>query len=60
MRWSIEVAFHSSKTHLGFEEPQGWTRKAVERTAPTAVLLYSLILLWFAHYGQRHYRPATC
>ena len=34
MRWSIEVAFHDSKQHLGFEQPQGWTRRAVERTAP--------------------------
>ena len=57
MRWSIEVAFQNSKTHLGFEQPQGWTRHAVERTAPTAMLLYSLIVLWFARQGHRHYRP---
>jgi len=56
MRWSIEVAFQNSKTHLGFEEPQGWTRQAVRRTAPTAMLLYSLIVLWFAGRGHRHYR----
>ncbi len=56
MRWSIEVAFQSSKTHLGFEEPQGWTRRAVERTAPMAMLLHTLIVLWFARYGHRHYR----
>jgi hypothetical protein len=56
-RWSIEVAFHDSKTHLGFEEPQGWTRRAVERTAPLAMLLYSLIVNWFAGEGHRHYRP---
>ncbi len=52
MRWSIEEAFQNAKMHLGFEEPQGWTRRAVERTAPTAMLLYSLIVLWFAHVGQ--------
>lgn len=57
MRWSIEVAFQSSKTHLGFEEPQGWTRRAVERTAPTAMLLYTLIVLWFARCGHRRYCP---
>jgi hypothetical protein len=60
MRWSIEVAFHDSKQHLGFEEPQGWTRRAVERTAPVAMLLYSLIVFWFARQGHRHYRPITC
>ena len=31
-RWSIEVTFHDSKQHLGFEEPQGWSRQSVERT----------------------------
>lgn len=58
-RWSIEVALHDSKTHLGFEEPQGWSRKAVQRTAPVAMLLYSLIVKWFATEGHRHYRPAS-
>ena len=56
LRWSIEETFHESKGQLGFEEPQGWTRRAVERTAPTAMVLYSLIVLWFAAEGHRHYR----
>lgn len=56
MRWSIEEANQNSKGQLGFEEPQGWTRQAVERTAPTAMLLYGLILLWFAREGHQHYR----
>lgn len=57
LRWSIEVSFHDSKMHLGFEEPQGWTRRAAERTAPIAMLLYSLVVKWFATEGHRHYRP---
>jgi hypothetical protein len=60
MRWSIEVMNHDSKQHLGFEEPQGWTRQAVERTAPLAMLLYSLIVLWFAREGHRNWRPLIC
>ena len=60
MRWSVEVAFHDSKQHLGFEQPQGWTRRAVQRTAPVAMLLYSLIVFWFVRQGHRHYRPITC
>lgn len=60
LRWSIEVAFHDSKQHLGFEEPQGWSRRAAERTAPVAMLLYSLIVYWFATEGHRHYKqPIT-
>jgi hypothetical protein len=59
-RWSLEVAFHDCKQHLGFEQPQGWSRKAVERTAPLAMLLYSLIVLWFAQEGHRDYQPLNC
>lgn len=58
LRWSIEVTFHDSKMHLGFEEPQGWTRKSVQRTAPIAMVLYSLIVLWFVQEGHRHHRKA--
>lgn len=60
MRWSVEVANHDSKQHLGFEEPQGWSRRAVERTAPLAMLLYGLIVLWFAGEGHRDWRPLDC
>jgi hypothetical protein len=56
-RWSIEESNKGGKTDLGFEEPQGWSRLAVQRTAPIAMLLYSLIVLWFARDGHRLYRP---
>jgi hypothetical protein len=56
-RWSIEESNKGGKTDLGFEEPQGWSRLAVKRTAPIAMLLYSLIVLWFARDGHRLYRP---
>jgi len=45
-RWSIEVTFHDTKQHLGIEEPQNRTRPAAQRTAPMALLLYSLIVWW--------------
>jgi SRSO17 transposase len=57
MRWAIEVTFHDAKQHLGFEQPQGWSRRAVQRTAPMAMILYSLIVLWFAKAGHRLYQP---
>lgn len=60
MRWSIEVAFHDGKQHLGFQEPQGWSRQAVQRTAPVAMLAYSLVVLWFAREGHRQYKPLEC
>jgi hypothetical protein len=60
MRWRAEVTIHDSKQHLGFEQPQGWTRRSVERTAPLAMLLYSLIVLWFAKEGHRSWQPLHC
>jgi hypothetical protein len=60
MRWSVEVTFHDSKQHLGFEQPQAWSRRAVERTAPLAMLLYSLVVLWFTREGHRSWHPLDC
>jgi len=57
MRWAIEVTFHDAKQHLGFEQPQGWTPKATQRTAPIAMLLYTLVILWFDQHGRRIYKP---
>lgn len=59
-RWSMEVTFHDSKQNLGFEEPQGWSRNAAERTAPLAMLLYSLVVVWFSREGHRYYQPPNC
>lgn len=51
-RWAIEVAFENAKGHLGFEDPQNRTRRAVERTAPIAMVMHSLVILWFAQVGH--------
>lgn len=56
-RWSIEEVNRAAKTHLGMEQPQGWSRRAVLRTAPMALLLYSFIVLWFAQVGIHAYHP---
>jgi hypothetical protein len=60
-RWSLEVTFHETKGKLGFEEPQNRTERAVERTAPFALLLYSLVVLWYVQSGHklRAARPAA-
>lgn len=60
LRWSVEVAFHDAKQHLGFGQAQGWTPRAAQRTAPVAMLLYGLILWWFDREGHRYYRPLEC
>ena len=56
-RWSIEVTFRDVKQELGFEEPPGWTRLSVERTAPTAMLLFSWVVIWFGCQGFEKLPP---
>lgn len=53
-RWSIEVTFENSKQLLGLEDPANRLPKAVERTAPLALFLYSLSIVWFHQEGHRH------
>ena len=52
-RWSLEVTFHEAKGKLGFEDPCNRTERAVERTAPLALVSYSLVVLWHVLHGQR-------
>lgn len=52
-RWAIEVTFENSKQLLGLEDPANRTELAVRRTAPMALVLYSLIVAWFHQVGHR-------
>jgi hypothetical protein len=49
----MEVTFENVKQRLGFEDPANRKEKAVRRTAPMALVLYSLIVLWFHREGHR-------
>lgn len=55
-RWAIECAFESCKQLLGFEDPANRLPAAVRRTAPMALFLYSLAIVWFHRTGHRHVR----
>src|SRR5208283_3144985 len=46
-RWAIECTFENCKQYLGLEDPANRLPLAVRRTAPMALLLYSLVVLWF-------------
>jgi hypothetical protein len=52
-RWAIEVTFENCKQLLGLAEPANRVPRAVERTAPMALVLYSLIVVWFHRVGHR-------
>jgi hypothetical protein len=55
-RWSIEVTFENCKQLLGLEDPANRKEKAVRRTAPMALVLHSLIVVWFHQTGHRYVR----
>jgi hypothetical protein len=55
-RWSIEVTFENSKQLLGLEDPANRKEKAVRRTAPMALVLHSLTVVWFHQVGHRYLR----
>ena len=52
MRWPLEVAFYNAKQFLGLQDPQNRTPLAVQRTAPLALYLHTLVILWFAEHGR--------
>ncbi len=44
-RWNIEVTFEEARRHLGVETQRHWSRRAVERTLPCLLGLFSLVTL---------------
>jgi hypothetical protein len=55
-RWALEVTFEGAKQVLGLEDAANRLPKAVRRTAPVALLLYSLVVLWFDEVGHEQVR----
>lgn len=47
-RWGVEEAIFEAKQHLGFESTRGWCSKTVNRQAPLAMLLLTLVKAWYA------------
>lgn len=44
-RWQIEVTFEEARAHLGMETQRQWSARAIERTTPIILALYSMITL---------------
>ena len=66
-RWQIEVTFAETRAHLGVETQRQWSDKAIVRTTPALLGLYSLVSLWACDlltgtatpYAAAWYRKAT-
>ena len=44
-RWQLEVTFHEVRDHLGVETQRQWSDKAIARTTPCLLGLFSLVTL---------------
>lgn len=53
LRWSLEVTFQETKGKLGLQDPQNRTERAVERTAPMALWVYTLTVIWYLGLDKR-------
>ena len=47
-RWQMETTFQGLRQRLGFETQRHWSERAIRRTAPALLGLFSLVTL-FAH-----------
>jgi DDE superfamily endonuclease len=45
-RWQVEVTFEEARAHLGIETQRQWSDKAIARTTPALLGLYSLMTLF--------------
>jgi DDE superfamily endonuclease len=45
-RWPLEVTFHEVRAHLGVETQRQWSDRAIRRTPPALLGLFSLVTLF--------------
>jgi hypothetical protein len=48
-RWQVEVTFEEAHAHLGLETQRQWSDRAIARTTPAILALYSLVTLFAKH-----------
>jgi hypothetical protein len=59
-RWQVEVTFAEVRAHLGVETQRQWSDKAILRTTPVLLGLFSIITLWAHDLAKsRKFKPRT-
>jgi hypothetical protein len=59
-RWQVEVTFEEVRAHLGVETQRQWSDKAILRTTPALLGLFSLVTLWAHDLSKsRKLKPRT-
>jgi hypothetical protein len=52
-RWQVEVTFRAVRDHLGVETQRQWSDRAIARTTPCLLGLFSIVTLLAARLGHR-------
>lgn len=52
-RWPIEESIHDAKQLGGLEQVQGWCPRTVERQAPIALVVQTLVKAWYLRHGVK-------
>ena len=55
-RWQVEVTFQEARAHLGVETQRQWSDKAIARTTPCLLALFSIVTLLAARLPARERR----
>jgi DDE superfamily endonuclease len=52
MRWSVEVTFEEARAHLGVETQRQWSNRAIARTTPILLGVFSLVTVLALQWRQ--------
>lgn len=57
LRWRLEVTWQEARAHLGLETQRQWNAKAIARTTPALLSLFSMVTLLAGQLAQEHVLP---
>jgi DDE superfamily endonuclease len=57
LRWQTEVTYHEVREHLGVETQRQWSDRAILRTTPALLALFSLVTLLAHQHTRRRKLP---
>lgn len=58
-RWQVEVTFQEARAHLGVETQRQWSDKAIARTTPCLLALFSIVTLLATQLPARERRQVA-
>ena len=58
-RWQVEVTFQEARSHLGIETQRQWSDRAIARTTPCLLALFSIVTLMASRLPARERRQVA-